>query len=381
MNLSGIDPLNGNTVQVTFTETIEDVEQVQPSPAASEEIYLAPAFIDLQVNGFVGVDYNDPETSAAEIERSIQAQFASGATRFFPTVVTGSAERILGCFRNLAHARSSLDCGSAMEGFHLEGPYISPADGPRGAHPREFVRAPDLDEFQRFQDAADGHIRIVTIAPEWKGASRFIEAVSRQGVVVSIGHTNASADDIRDAVSAGASLSTHLGNAALPVMARHPNVIWDQLAEDHLMATFIVDGFHLPRSFLLAAWRAKESCRSILITDASTPAGCTPGSYRIGQIGVELHEDGSIRLAGKTRLAGSAISLSRAISNLMQTAQVSLGEAVASATINPAKAAQIAGRQVGLAKNERADVVRFTLRDGRVHVLQSFLDGELVFSA
>ena len=151
-----------------------------------------------------------------------------------------------------------------MEGFHLEGPYISPEDGPRGAHPRQFVRPLNLDEFQRFQDAADGHILLLTLAPEWPGAPRFIEEVTRQGVVVSIGHTNAGAEDIHNAVSAGASLSTHLGNAALPFMPRYPNVIWEQLAEDRLMATFIVDGFHLPSSLLRAAWRAKESSRSIL---------------------------------------------------------------------------------------------------------------------
>ena len=378
MKISGTHTRNGEEIEITFSRTID---RVAPSGLAGNGTYVAPAWIDLQVNGFAGVDYNTPETTQEAIAGSIQAQFATGVARFFPTVVTGSAQRILGCLRNLARARSSLAEGLAMEGFHLEGPYISPEDGPRGAHPRQFVRPPNLDEFRRFQDAADGHIRILTIAPEWPEAPRFIEEVTRQGVIVSIGHTNASGEDIRTAVSAGASLSTHLGNAALPFMARHPNVIWEQLGEDRLMASFIVDGFHLPSSFLRAGWRAKESSRSILVTDAAPPAACAPGTYRLGELEVELYEDRSIRLAGGTRLAGSSLFLNDAISNVMQATGLSLGEAVRAVTTNPAVAARVPGRQRGLAENERADLVRFALRFGRVAVLETYMDGHLVFSA
>ncbi len=381
MRISGTHALSGDEIEITFSRTIERVERVAPRKLAGNRTYLAPAWIDLQVNGFAGVDYNSPETSHQAIARSIQAQFATGVARFFPTIVTGSAERILGCFRNLARARSCLAEGPAMEGFHLEGPYISPEDGPRGAHMQQFVRPPNLDEFWRFQEAADGGIRLLTLAPEWPGAPHFIEEVTRQGVVVGIGHTNAAAKDIQNAVEAGASLSTHLGNAAFPIMQRHPNVIWEQLAEDRLMASFIVDGFHLPASFLRAAWRAKQTSRSILITDAAPPAGCAPGSYRLGELQVELHADGSIRLAGGTRLAGSSLSLSEAISNLLQATGLSLGDAVRAATTNPAAAARMPNRQRGLAENERADLVRFTLRGDRVCVLQTYLDGRLVYSA
>ena len=380
MKISGNDVLGGNEIEIAFTQRIESMERVEPSGLAKEQTYLAPAWIDLQVNGFAGVDYNSPETSHEAIARSIHAQFATGVARFFPTVITGSSERISGCMRNLARARSSLAEGLAMEGFHLEGPYISPEDGPRGAHQRQFVRAPDLDEFRRFQDAAEGHIRILTIAPEWPEAPSFIEKVTQQGVVVSIGHTNASGDDIQKAVSAGASMSTHLGNAALPVMQRHPNVIWEQLGEDRLMASFIVDGLHLPSSFLRAAWRAKESSRSILVTDAAPPAGQAPGIYRLGDLEVELHKDRSIRLAGGTRLAGSSLSLSAAISNLLQATGLSMAEAVRAVTTNPAAAAHIPGRQRGLVANERADLVRFVLRGGRVCVIETYMNGDLVFS-
>jgi N-acetylglucosamine-6-phosphate deacetylase len=164
-------------------------------------------------------------------------------------------------------------------------------------------------------------------------------------------------------------------------MQRHTNVLWEQLSEDRLMASFIVDGFHLPSSFLRSAWRAKENSRSILVTDASPPAACTPGIYRLGELEVELHPDRSIRLAGGTRLAGSSLSMSDAISNLLQVTRLSLADAVAAATVNPAIALRMSNRQHGLVENERADIVRFRLNNGRVCVLETYLDGRLVYSA
>src|SRR5262249_41723291 len=192
-----------------------------------------------------------------EIARSICTLFSTGVTRFFPTVITGAPERMLGALRNLAAARESLPDGGAMEAFHVEGPHISPEDGPRGAHPAGWVRPPRYYEFQRWQEAAQGHVRLVTLSPEWPGALRYIEQLTREGVVVAIGHTRATREQIHDAVSAGATLSTHLGNGAHAVLPRHPNYIWEQLAEDRLAASFIVDGFHLSDAFLRVALRAK----------------------------------------------------------------------------------------------------------------------------
>jgi len=377
MKITGIHPANGQKIEVTFSRNIDRVEPL--TGGSDEQTYLAPAWIDIQVNGFAGVDYNSPETSHEAIARSIHAQFAAGVARLLPTVVTGSRERTLGCLRNLARARSTLAEGAAIEGFHVEGPYISSVEGPLGAHPREFVRPPDLDEFLAFQEAAEGHILLMTLAPELPGALRFIEKVTAMGVKVSIGHSNATIEDIQNAVSAGASLSTHLGNASLRIMPRHPNIMWEQMAEDRLMASFIVDGFHLPLSFLRTGWRAKGASRFILITDASTPAACPPGTYHLGALEVELHNDGSIRLAGSSRLAGSALALCDAISNLMRDAGVSLSDAIDASTKNPATALNLPNRQKGLGVGERADFVRFTLRDGRISILETYLDGQQVF--
>ncbi|MGH9594990.1 MAG: N-acetylglucosamine-6-phosphate deacetylase, partial [Bryobacteraceae bacterium] len=332
----------------------------------------------LQVNGFAGVDYNSPTASMEEIGRSIRVLFSTGVTRFFPTVITGSPEDMRGALRNLAKARASLAEGQAMEAFHVEGPHISPEDGPRGAHPARWVRPPDFDEFQRWQEAADGHVRLVTLSPEWPQAPAYIGKLAREGVVTSIGHMRATRAQIQDAVSAGATLSTHLGNGADAVLPRHPNYIWEQLSEDRLAASFIADGIHLPDSFLKVALRAKGVERSVLITDAVMPAMCAPGLYKLGEVDVELKDDQRVVLRGGTRLAGSSLRMDRAVENVMRAAGVNLTEAVTMATANAARVGRISGRLRGLKPGERADVVRFRVADGRLQVLETFLSGELV---
>jgi N-acetylglucosamine-6-phosphate deacetylase len=378
-NVIGIDVSSGAAVEVSFDRAITVVDHLIRPP--DNPAFLAPGLIDLQVNGFAGVDYNSASSTHEQIAQSIRAMFACGVTRFFPTVITGSTDNMSAALRHLAIAKESIAEGQAMEAFHLEGPYISPEDGPRGAHPARWVRPPDLEEFRRFQDAARGNIRLVTLSPEWPEAPRFIEALVQQGVVASIGHTRVSSEQISDAVSAGATLSTHLGNGADAVLPRHPNYLWEQLADDRLAASFIVDGFHLPSSFLNVALRAKGLERSLLVTDAVMPAGCSPGTYRLGEVDVELHPDGSVRLAGGTRLAGSALMMHRAISNVMQTAGLNLRDAISLATRNPARIGRVAYRQRGLTPGDRADLVRFRLDDaGQLTILDTYLSGQRVFT-
>jgi N-acetylglucosamine-6-phosphate deacetylase len=380
MKCNGYDVARGEQIEVSFGKVIDGVDSLLSSPA-DEAVHIAPGWVDLQVNGFAGVDYNSPAAPHDGIAFSIRAMFATGVTRFYPTVITGSPEDMTGALANLAAARDALTVGRAMEAFHVEGPYISPEDGPRGAHPQRWVRRPDIEEFHRFQEAAQGHIRLVTLSPEWPEAIRFIEAVTGEGVVVSIGHTKATAAQIAAAVSAGATLSTHLGNGAHAVLPRHPNYIWEQLANDRLAASFIVDGIHLPQSFLNVALRAKGLERALLVTDAVMPAGCSPGQYRLGEIEVELQADGSVRLLGGDRLAGSALMMHRAISNVMRFAGLRLRDAITLATRNPARVGRIAGRLRGLNTAERADLVRFRFDEEtkELDIIETYLDGELVF--
>jgi N-acetylglucosamine-6-phosphate deacetylase len=379
MKCNGIDISSGAAVEVSFDRAITGVDHlIRPLENAP---FVSPGWIDLQVNGFAGVDYNSPASTHEQIAQSIRALLAGGVTRFFPTVITGSPDNMTAALENLAGAKESITHRLAIEAFHLEGPYISPDDGPRGAHPARWVRPPDLDEFQRFQEAAGGHIRLVTLSPEWPEAPRFIEKIVQQGVVASIGHTRASASQIADAVIAGATMSTHLGNGTDAVLPKSSNYIWDQLADDRLAASFIVDGFHLPAAFLKVALRAKGLERSILVTDAVMPAGCAPGPYRLGEVDVELHADGSVRLAGESRLAGSALRMDQAIANVMRTAGLSLREAVTLATRNPARVGRIAARQRGLNPGDRADLVLFRLDEatGQIQVQETYLNGERVF--
>ena len=381
MNCIGIDVSHGSPVRVTFDTTISAVEAV--SSASPDGVYLSPGWIDLQVNGFAGVDYNNPKCTPEEISRSIRLLFSSGVTRFYPTVITGSPEDMLGALRNLKSAKETLPEGAAIDGFHVEGPHISPDDGPRGAHPRRWVRPPDLDEFRRWQDATDNQVRIVTLAPDWPEAPPYIERITAEGVVASIGHTSATAQQIADAVAAGATLSTHLGNGAHQVMRRHPNYIWEQLAEDRLMADFIVDGIHLPPSFLKVALRAKTLDRAVLVTDASAPAGCPPGRYQLGEQAVELTADNRVMLVGQDRLAGSALRMDRGVENLMRFADLSLADAVRMATTNAARAGHVPGRAAGLAPGERADFIQyhFNSEEQSISIEATYVSGEKVYQA
>ncbi len=344
---SGINIETGSPVEVEF-----DTHILAVRPSGNREVYLAPGFIDLQVNGFAGVDYNLASTPAEHIQRSAAAIRATGVTRFLPTVITGPAEEMKGSLRNLAGVSDS-----SIEGFHVEGPHLSPEEGPRGAHPLADIRPPDLEEYRRWQEAAEGRIRLVTVSPHWDRITDYIERLVQDGVTVSIGHTHADSAQIADAVSAGATMSTHLGNAAHALIRKQPNYIWDQLADDRLNASFICDGIHIGPAFLKSAIRAKQVERTILVTDASSPAGAVPGRYNLGRQAVDLTQDGRVVLAGTDRLAGSALTMIGAVRNVMAMAGLTLKDAVRLATTNAARAVNMPKRQRGLVVGERADLV------------------------
>lgn len=352
----GTDAATDRSVAIDFAETILTVNPGGPA----ESVWLAPGFVDLQVNGFAGVDFNDPHSTVEEIGRALDAMFATGVTRCLPTVITGPPDAMLASLANLRRAQTELPLGRAVVGFHVEGPHIGAEDGPRGAHPARWVRPPDLNEFARWQAVTDGNIRLITLSPHWPDASSYISAVTRAGVVVSIGHTGANADQIARAVDAGATLSTHLGNAAHKLIPKFPNCLWDQLADDRLHASFIVDGLHLDRSFLRVALRAKSPERTILVTDAAAPAAAAAGFYRLGELAVELTDDDRVVLAGTRKLAGSSLRMNHAVANLVRIAGVSLGDAIRAATVNPARLIGLEGRQGGLTTGDRADIVIFS---------------------
>jgi N-acetylglucosamine-6-phosphate deacetylase len=386
LSITAKSPATFSLLKIDFNTALLAVDDLlKPQPV---DEFVSPGFIDLQVNGFAGVDYNDPASSHEAIAGSIQTMFTTGVTRFLATIITGSEERIVGAIRNLTaaknkFARSGMPEAEALAGMHIEGPHLSPENGPRGAHPLEHIRPPSIAEFNRWQEVADGNIRLVTVSPEWAETPAYISAVVRQGVVASIGHTKATSDQIAAAVDAGASMSTHLGNAAHATLHKTQNYIWDQLADERLAASFIVDGIHIPRAFLHSAVRAKGLDRSVLVTDAVMPAMCAPGPYNLGQVEVELRPDGSVVLRGGDRLAGSALRMDHAIANTVKLAAVSLSQALAMATTNAARVGRIAGRQRGLAPGEKADLVRFGWNPAlySLNVVETIVAGNSVYKA
>jgi N-acetylglucosamine-6-phosphate deacetylase len=363
LSVLGKSTAGSSVLKIDFDGALLAVDDLlRPEPI---DTFVVPGFIDLQVNGFAGVDYNDPASSHESIAGSIQKMFTTGVTRFLATIITGSEERITGAIKNLVAAKhkfasAHMPEGEALAGLHIEGPHLSAEDGPRGAHPLEHIRPPSIAEFNRWQEVADGNIRLITLSPEWPDAPSYVSAVVRQGVVASVGHTKANSDQIKAAVDAGATMSTHLGNAAHATLHKTQNYIWDQLAEERLTASFVVDGIHIPPVFVHSAMRAKGLERSVLVTDAVMPAMCEPGPYKLGQVEVELRANGSVVLRGGERLAGSAVRMNQAVGNTVKLASISLQQAVTMATTNAARVGRIAGRQRGLVPGEKADLVRFT---------------------
>ena len=380
MKLSGHTIFDNRSVEITLVS--DRVQSVREVTSTDGNAWIAPAFVDIQVNGFAGFDLNVATVTAADVSKMVRALWRVGTGFLCPTVVTASFESISNFLRAIIETcqRNPL-VAHAILGIHLEGPYISGEDGPRGAHPLEHVRDPDWDEFRRWQDIAEGMIRIVTLAPEKEGAIPFIEKLVMNGVVVAIGHTNASAEDIRAAVSAGAKLSTHLGNGAHAVIRRHPNYIWEQLAADELHASLIVDSHHLPPAVVKSMMRAKTLERCILISDATALAGMPPGAYQFAGQPVELTSDRCVRLAGTEYLAGSAIELARGIENSVRFVGITLKEAISLATLQPARLLGVEEEIFNIGENDHLNLILFEWNDAtcEIDLIATILKGQMVY--
>lgn len=292
-------------------------------------VFLSPGWIDIQVNGFAGYDFNSRNVTPETTSRIVHRLADEGVVQCLPTVITQSRAHMAHCVRMIANAiDQDAAVRDAVAGIHIEGPWISPVNGARGAHPLAHTRLPDWNEFLRLQDAAQGHIKLVTLAPELEGTIPLIEKLVNAGVIVALGHTMASTQDIANAVCAGATLSTHLGNGAPALLPRHPNMIWDQLADDRLFASAIFDGHHLPASVMRVLAKVKGAERLILTSDAVALARMAPGIYDAAVGGkVELREDGRLSVLGTPYLAGSASSLKDGVEHAVRDAGVSLADA------------------------------------------------------
>ena len=358
------------------------IRPVEGSPPESLP-YVSPALVDVQVNGYGGQEFSAGSLTPAHVRQITASMSPFGVGQYLPTVTTNSLEVLEHAGRMIAAAcEADPSLARRIPGIHLEGPFISSEDGPRGAHPARHCRAPDWDFFSRLQDAAGGRIRLLTLSPEFEGTERFISRATTSGVVVAIGHTAATSEQIRAAVDAGARLSTHLGNGAHRSLPRHPNYIWDQLADDRLTASLIVDGHHLPAAVVKTFVRTKGPERCILVSDLSGLAGLPAGRYASELCDLEILHDGRLVIAGQQQLlAGASAPLGRGVATVMDFAGVTLRQAIDMASIQPA--ALLGLELPRLQDGAIADLMLFDLSNeaGRteLHVRSLIVGGEQVY--
>jgi N-acetylglucosamine-6-phosphate deacetylase len=283
---------------------------------------------DFQVNGFGGVDFQAATVTRAEMEHAVAVMQRHGLAGIFLTLITDEIDAHCRRLENFEKLRAASPPIAAMiVGYHIEGPWLSPEPGYRGAHPADPMHAPSIGEFERMQSAANGRIRLITVAPEWPGSAECIAAMTRTGVRISLGHTNASEAQIDEAIRAGARFVTHLGNGTPLEMHRHDNVVQRLLARDELTACLIPDGVHLPPFVLRNFFRAKPVGKVLFTTDAMSGAGSGPGRYKIGRLEIEVGADGIARQPGGKGFAGSTLTPDEGVRRCVSYLGLSVAEA------------------------------------------------------
>lgn len=354
----------------------------RPVDFGSSDSWIGPTLFDIQVNGLKGIDLQGIAITPEGVRRISAHLAANGVSAWIPTLITGPLDAMEHGCRVLAEALRDPMVKRAVPGIHLEGPVISPVDGPRGAHPKQYVRLPSLKDFDRLSRAAEGTVLYTTVAPELPGAIPYIRALVKRGVLVSLGHHAASREIIGKAVDAGAKLCTHLGNGSASMMHRHHNPLWPQLAEDRLMASLIADLHHLTVPMMQAFVRAKGVDRIILTSDCVDLTGMKPGAYALFGAKVELKRNGKICLLGTDLLAGSGLMLLEGVTNTWKNTDLSLEEAFRCASTNPARLFGLR-RRFSLPKvGARADFVAFDMMPAsggleKPRVCASFVNGAL----
>ncbi|WP_373516876.1 N-acetylglucosamine-6-phosphate deacetylase [Pricia sp.] len=376
--IEGLLYSDGNPVSLSLDKG--KITEVSPlkKDAKIPKTYIAPGLIDIQINGYVGVDFSGPDLTVAGVKKATKALWKAGVTSYYPTVITSDIERIKTNFAILAKAKKDPEIGSSIPGFHLEGPYISPIAGFRGAHLEKYIKAPDWAEFQELQKAANGSIKLITLAPELEGAIPFIHKLVESGVTVSLGHHNGSAEDVALAVEAGAKLSTHLGNGCANEINRHNNPLWPQLSNEALTISIIADGFHLTREEVRTFYKTKGADKTILVSDALDLAGLPPGEYTRGERTLLLTPN-VVKLPKENVLAGAASPISKCVGQIMEYTGCSLKDAVQMASTNPAEF--FALKELGtIEKGKRADLILFTMEDNEMVIDRTYVGGELVYT-
>ncbi len=382
--IEGIFYLDEKPVSITIKDgKIDRIDRNVELKGDSRKIFIAPGLIDNQVNGINGVSFSfgQSELNVKGVLEATKVLWQRGVTTYLPTLTTNSHELFLKNLSILEIARKDeLSLGS-IAGYHLEGPYISPADGYRGAHSINFVRKPDWNEFVEYYEASGKKILTVTVAPEVEGALEFIKRCSELGIVVALGHHNAATEIVNRAVEYGAKISTHLGNAMSNTINRHVNPLWPQLSNDGLMISIICDGFHLLPEQIRVFYKVKGAEKTIITSDVTMYANLTPGVYKnIDGEDIELSNDGRIFYPAQNNLAGSASTIDKGVGHIMKVTGCSLSDAIRMASTNPAQLYGLNDRGK-IETGKRADIILFTIEDYRMKILKTIVNGKVVYEA
>jgi N-acetylglucosamine-6-phosphate deacetylase len=327
---------------------IEGKEKILHFPGAT----LAPAFFDVHIHGAKGHDVMEATVEALDTMGSFLASRGTGS--YLATTVTAPLDATLRSLSGLAKllARPAVAGQARPLGIHLEGPFLSHSK--RGVQPAEHLLAPDIAAFDRFFEAAEGHIRLMTLAPELPGAVELAVHATARGVRVSLGHSNATAAETRAAIAAGAVSATHTFNAMRPLDHREPGILGTVLTCDTLFAEMICDGIHTAREMAKLWWRAKGPERAILVTDAMSAAGMPDGEYQLGGFAVQVANGRA--MVGDV-LAGSVLTLDRALANFVEFTGAPLEQALRLATVNPAAMTGLSDQAGSVAVGQPASLV------------------------
>jgi len=362
---------------------IFSVQPIDKLSDKSHPLFIAPGLIDNQVNGFAGVSFSfgGGDLNKEGILKATRELWKKGVTTYLPTLTTNNKEVLLRNFALLASSKNEEALHGSIAGYHLEGPYISPEDGYRGAHPLKYVHKPDWKEFMEIYEASGRNILTITVAPELEGAMEFIRKCTAMGITVAIGHHNAPKAVIDEAVLNGAKIATHLGNGCANMINRHNNPLWPQLANKQLMASIICDRFHLRDEEIAVFYKVKGPEKTIITSDVTGFAGLPPGNYKNeeGET-IELTKEGMLRYPAQNVLYGSASPISRGVTHIMKVTGCSLGEAVQMASTNPAKLYGLNDRG-SLEPGKRADLILFELGDSELTIRKTWVAGNLVYDS
>ncbi|VAW24228.1 N-acetylglucosamine-6-phosphate deacetylase [hydrothermal vent metagenome] len=382
--IEGLSYIDGKPISVEVKDgKITSVKHIEKLSGENANLYIAPGLFDNQVNGFNGVSFSlgGGKLTKEGVIKATKALWEKGVTTYLPTLTTNSRELLTTNFKILAKVKDDKSLLGSIPGFHLEGPYISPVDGYRGAHSKNFVRNPDWDEFMGFYKASGGAILTVTLAPELDGAMDFIKKCTEKGIVVSLGHHNASTEIVDEAVKNGAKTCTHLGNGCANSINRHNNPLWPQLSNDSLMISIICDGFHLRPEEIRTFFKVKGVDKTIVTSDVTKYAAMKPGIYKnIDGYDIELTVDGKVQYPAQEVLAGSASAINKGVAHIIKVTGCSLADAIQMSSTNPAKLYGLSDRGT-LEKGKRADLILFTIGDTELKIFKTYVKGKLVYDS